>query len=285
MESRPRPTATEATEQLREHEQMRDRVENHGQARGFTLLLLGVALVVSVFVVVFLTAMGAAGDGQVASTVAPMLVLLPLLVFSQVVNGAAQRFGIRLRPTAGHWLGAGVVVAGFATLSAVTILTEGYPWWVNLVAGLATFLVLAVGPIARLRRAATAPRQPQWVNAALTTPVRWTTAAIGFGSALLVATSTWTWFPTVSLAVWAWFLVMMIGMRSSWGLPRAGYEWGPGHWIAFGLATSVLAVLALLIAATDLVTPAISVAAAVVVLATMIPAALLPVGTPAPTAS
>ena len=272
------PSPSAAAARLREHDRVRERVEGHEQARSFALLRIGVALAMAVFVAAFLFAVTPHGEAlRGAGDSSPMLLaLLPMLFFGQLISGAVRRFGIRIRPTAGHWVTGGIVVVGFGVLAALTILTGWRSGWTNLAAGLVTFLVLAALPVQRLLDHPSRSGPSSWSSRALTPPVRRTTVGMGAAMASSAGASTLSWFPLVWLAIVVVFLVILLGMNSVWGLPRAGYEWGSGNWAGFGVASGVLLVLALLLRSSDVAPTATGVVAAGVILAAMLPTAFLP---------
>lgn len=71
-------------------------------------------------------------------------------------------------------------------------------------------------------------------------------------------------------------IVLIVVQTSSWGVLRTGYEWRLPQWVGFGIAATVLFMLAVLILATDTVNPAIATCAGVVVAASIIVSAFVP---------
>ncbi|CAN5247852.1 hypothetical protein BH11ACT4_BH11ACT4_15400 [soil metagenome] len=278
MESNPHPSPRDAAEQLRSYDGVRAKVP--GPPRAFLLLGLWAAVILAVYVGVFLLSLGgrplnAAAPGPVYFSYVT-IILFPVLVFSSVVAGARERFGIRTKPTLRYRIAYVLVCAGFITLGWLSIAGVPYPWGLNLLLPLLLFLTMAAGPIRQLLRKS-ATGQAAWINKPLSRPARWSTAAIGAVSGLLVGTAASPqWFSIVSLAVTLALVVVLIGWRARWGLPWTGYEWGPIHWIAFGISTSVLFLVFLLLSRTDLVTLPISIAAGGFVLLVMLTASFLP---------
>lgn len=237
------------------------------------MLLLWYSVVLSVYIGVFLFSFGATNANGYSHTV---MLPLPVLIFGALISGTRERFSIRTKPSLGSWIAAGLVIAGFLTLGLLNVIEVGYPWWLNLGVAAAAFVTMAVGPVRQLRRARATADSHRWRNEPLNRPVRWTTALIGAGAGLAAATSTQAWSPIVSIAVMLLFATALTGLRAPWGLPRTGYEWGPIHWTAFGFAMAVLFLLTWLLARTDWVTTATSVAAGVLILLVMLLASFLP---------
>ncbi len=271
---------TDAAELLRRHREVRDRAASQGPSRAFAFLMLWSAVLVSVYVAVYLLtfqsrSVGAGGLTGSASTLTFVL-LVPFLIFSPLISGARERFRVRPGlPAPGYWVGYGLLVAGFMALGGLSIAGVVYPWWLALALPAAAFVMLASRPVRRLL-SETTPKSERWQNHPLTGPARRMTVAIGVMTGLIAATSTWRWFSIVVMAAMLLLIVVLIGSRSRWGLPRVGYEWGPIHWASFAVATTVLFLLVVLFSLTTWVTIAVSVGAGIVVFVVMFVVAFLP---------
>lgn len=71
-------------------------------------------------------------------------------------------------------------------------------------------------------------------------------------------------------------LVALAAQTSAWGILHTGYEWRRPQWIAGGVAALLMFLLAVLIIATDVITPAVAVGVGVLVAASIIVSAFLP---------
>lgn len=74
-------------------------------------------------------------------------------------------------------------------------------------------------------------------------------------------------------------IIAVIGLAARnqpWGLLNVGYEWRLAQWIAFGMASLFMFLLALLIAVTGVITPAVAAGAGALVAASLILSAFLP---------
>lgn len=272
------PTAGEAAWQLHSLEQLRKRVETQNPSRAFALLQLGSAIVLSVYVGVFLLSFGSRPpEGTVADGYQyTSMILLPILMFSSLVIGARERFKVRKKPTIQSWVGSVVVLGSFMGLVVLTIIGASYPWWLNLLVPVAMFVTMGAGPLRRLRLSRTSD-SVHWVTARLSRPARWTTGSIGAAAGLLAASGgQQMWFAVTSLGVMGALLVVLIGWQATWGLPRTGYEWAPIHWAAFGLTMTILFGLGVILSRTDWITIPVSVGAGVFIVAIMLTASFLP---------
>lgn len=265
---------------LRNHDQIQDLVNRRVPTRSQATLSLWGALVVAVYVGVFLITFGgrtvhetvsSGGNYQYAN-----ILLLPLLVFSFLVNGARERGGIQRKPSRHSWVIYVPILVGFIALAVLSLVGVGYPWWLNLLVPLLLFVTMAITPLRELRQAVKTPETEHWITKPLSRPTRWTTAVIGVTFGLLVATSTSRWFLILSIIAYMLILGALIGLRTRWGLPRTGYEWGPSQWVAFGLATGVLFLDVALLTFTPWMTTAVAIIAGVLVAAVMVLAALFP---------
>lgn len=277
MESEEQHTwRADAAEQLRQHDHVRDQAEQHGPSRSFAHLGLGVAVAAAVYLAVLLFSFGtfdaraAGGSTYVQTTLVPVLLSGPLL------NGAAQRFSVRIRATPRLWIIVTILLAAFLTLSSLSIYGVGYPLWLNAIFTAGLFIAVAAQPIRQLRRPVESSATERWVNQPLSRPARRMTILIGVALALIVGTSPQSWYPLVSTGVMFAFLVLVLAWNAPWGVHRTGYEWGPLHWWGFALTMAVVFTMTILLAGTDWVSTALSVIAGVLVLVVMVTVALLP---------
>ncbi|MEO7122651.1 MAG: hypothetical protein ABI400_05950 [Lacisediminihabitans sp.] len=273
-------STSDAAAWLRNHDQIQDLVNRRVPTRSQATLSLWGALVLAVYVGVFLIAFGGrtvhetvsnGGDYQFSN-----MLLVPLLAFSFLVNGARERMGIQRKPAGRSWILYLAIFVAFMALGVLSLVGVGYPWWLNLLVPLLLFVTLAITPLRQLRQSVKTPETERWVTKPLSRPTRWTTAVIGVTFGLLVATSTSRWFPILSIIAFMLILGALIGLRTRWGLPRTGYEWGPWQWVAFGLATGVLFLDVALLTFTPWMTTAVAIIAGVLVAAVMVLAALFP---------
>lgn len=240
----------DAASQLRQHDAVRARAERGGLSRGYAWLLVLGSLFVSIYVGVFLFAFygfdASTGTGGYSYT---NLLVLPVLFFSALVSGARERFSVRKKPPFAQWIGLGVVFAAIMVLAGLSVASVTYPGWLNPLVAVALFAVSAAAPIRQLLSARGASTSEPWENKRLSVPVQWTTAAIGAVIGILAAASASTWFPIASAGLMLGSLIVaLLGWRARWGLPRTGYEWGPLHWAAFGIAITLTFTLVALLA-------------------------------------
>jgi hypothetical protein len=280
MESRDdATTATTAARLLQQQEEVRSRLARRGPSRGYQWLLVCSAVLLSAYVGVFLHAFSgfdpaSAGPGGYTYT---NLMLLPVLLYSVLVNGARERFGIRTRASVAQAVGSVAAIVAFVVLGSLSIAGVGYPGWLNVVAPAVLFAVMAIAPIRRLFASRSAPPTDRWANTPLTVPARWATAGIGVVLGLLAATTTVVWFPIISAATLLVTLsVVLISWRLQWGLRSTGFQWGPVNWVLFAVATAALFALAAALSTSYPVTEVVAVAVGVFVLVVMTIAALLP---------
>lgn len=274
-------SASSAAEQLRIHEAVRDRSEGRGPSRGYPLLLLWSAVVLSVYVGAFLWASSSrSGTGGLGTGAYVSVFLLPTLIFSSLIGGARERFSVRAKPSTLQRVAYALVFSSFGVLLVLGIAAVSYPWWLNLAVAVAMFVVTAVGPLRQLRTAA--GRDPErWMNHPLSRPAQWTTALIGVAAGLLAATSAQrVLYSVVSVGTMVVLVVVLIAWRSRWGLPRTGYEWGPIHWSAFGVTMTLLFGLGVVLYRTNWITAPLGIAVGAVIFATMFASSLLPVSSP-----
>ncbi|AIY00682.1 hypothetical protein ART_1083 [Arthrobacter sp. PAMC 25486] len=272
------PSQDSAARQLRNYEALRSRTSLQGPSRAFALFTLWSAIIVAVYVAVFLFSFGGRTVNEVVSAggySSSGILVFPVLLFSSLVRGARERFGIRTKPAPGHWIAYGLIIVGFMTLAGLSIAGVNYPWGLNLLVVVAIFVTMATGPIRQLRRSP-ASDSDRWGNEPLDRLARLSTTLIGVAAGLLAATITQAWFPLVSAVVMMSLVVVLIGWQARWGLPRTGYEWGPIHWMAFGIVVSVLFLLSVLLSHTSWITTPNSVSVGILVFLVMLIASFLP---------
>jgi len=261
--------ATVAADQLSAAREMRQRVDGSGSSRASAILQLWGAIVIPVYAWVFLFSFGP------RMSQLTVLLLFPLLLFSSLVSGARERFGIRTRPRGRQWIVQVAALAAFVGLLALRVGSVDYPWWLDLAVPAAMLVALAIHPIRQLERARVKDTAP-WTSRPLSGPASFATVGIGVVSGLLVASSTLDWYPVASLVVMLGLLVALVAWRTSWGLPRTGFEWGPTHWVAFGVMMTTMFTLTALLSLTEWITTPVSLAAGILIAGIMSAVAFLP---------
>ena len=262
-------TTTSAADQLRSAERLRQHVERSGPTRASAVLQLWGAIVLPIYVGVFLLSFGPRMSELTT------LLLFPVLLFSSLVSGARDRFGIRTRPRGGSWVAQLSVVAAFLVLLALRIGGVSYPWWIDVLVVAAMFVTLAIGPVRQLL-AARGGGTTRWSSRPLDPPARGLTVAIGIASGLLVASATEPWNSLVAVVIMLALIVALVLWRTRWGLPRTGFEWGPLHWAAFGVIMTAMFVLTALLSLTEWITALVTVTAGILIAAIMTTVAFLP---------
>lgn len=244
--------------------------------RGHALLQLGYTVLLAAYMGVFVYTGSTEGGASVFGGTTMALVLPPIMISAGLVNGANERFRTRLRNTTRQWVSLGFFFAVLVVLLIWGIAGGGYPWWVSLIAVAVTLVIFgtrALGIVLRAPATADDVRQPRQ---SLSAPVRMTTILLGvyLGAACAVVfVPIATWFLTVfgMLAI----IIALTAHTTSWGLLRTGYDWRIPQWIAFGIAALVMFLLAVLVIATDIVTPVVAVSAGAVVAASLIGSAFI----------
>lgn len=247
------PSSQEVARMLRSHDEASERAEQRVPSRSFALFMLWGAVVVASYVAVFLFSFAGRPLEEVTSGLgaySTSLLMFPVVLFSVLVSGARERFGVRTTPSPGYWAVVGLMLACFFALLMLAVIGVSYPWWFTMFLPIALFLAMASGPIQRLRKAPT-PDHERWVNEPLSKPVRWTTAIIGIILGAVVAVSPQPWFPLVQVVTSLLILVAIINYRSRWGLARTGFEWGLTQWIAFAVTVGILFALTAMLVRTD----------------------------------
>ncbi|SDT07901.1 hypothetical protein [Microterricola viridarii] len=283
MESESRvPSPEAAAELLRSHGEMRERVEHLGPSRSYALLTVWGALALAVYMAAFLLSFSltsgdpAAGGSGAGSGLYSNMLVFPFLLFGALVRGAQERFSIRSRAAGSGWVAKGLALGAFVLLLVLNLFGVDYPWLLNPMLAVAVFITLAYEPLQQLRRAPASSVDERWANQPLSPAVRWMTALIGVTSAVLLATSSESWYAYASLVSMLFLVAVLLGWRAPWGLLRTGFEWGPLHWGAFGVTMSILFLMGVLLSRTLWVTTPVSIAAGAVALLLMLAASVLP---------
>ncbi|MDT0156277.1 hypothetical protein Q9R19_01425 [Microbacterium sp. ARD32] len=273
MESEARMPREEAARALRAAEAVQARAA--GVPRGHAVLQLLHAVMMSAYMAVFVYTGSDAVDTETAGGMLMMLVLPPIVISSGLVSGAGERYAGRLRAGRRYWLAVGVFLAMLLVLMAWRILGGGYPVWVVAVSAAVTLVIFAARPISSLRRADTGVRA-EVPAVPLPHGVRVTTVMIGAGFGGACATvflPTAGWLVVSALML---FTIMALAGSSSWSLRSTGWCWGGAQWTAFGASSAILFALAVLLIATDAVSPVVPVAMGAVIAASLVGVAFLP---------
>ena len=270
-------TAATAAQLLQQQEVVRFRLERRGPSRGYQWFLVCSAVLLSVYAGVLLFAFSTSGSTAGSSGYTyTNLMLLPVLLYSALANGARERFGIRNRASVAQVVGTVAAIAVVMILGWLSITDVGYPAWMNVVAPVVLFAVMAISPLRRLVADRSTPPTDRWENTPPPTPARWATAGIGVVLGLLAATTAVVWYPIISAATLLVTLsVVLISWRLPWGLRSTGYHWGPVNWAFFAAATSAMFALTAALCMSS-VGPGAAIAVGVFILMVMIISALLP---------
>ncbi|WP_157802936.1 hypothetical protein [Compostimonas suwonensis] len=278
--SAPVSPAHRAAEQLAARRRMRELSETTTSPRAYALLTLSAALMTAVFVTVYLIAFTGHASGRNGNVYAGyslfILPIVPELMFTGLLAGARERFSVRRRRGVAG-VGTALVFAGFLVLLLLGISQIAYPWWINPVFGVVAFLLLGGPPLRRLvlertqaGYASERRSSERWSSEPLSPGIRTMTALIGVYLGALAAMSSQPWFPYVGMAA----VLVLVIWGLPFGLPRAGYEWGPLCWGAFGLSTAILFGLTLALMRTDWVTPTVAVITGIAIALVMIAASM-----------
>lgn len=230
----------------------------------------------ALYLAVFLLSFGGRpiGDQTGLGTLSTTLLVAPILIFGSLAAGTRERFGTRTTAPLRSWIAYAILGVGFLGLMVATVAGLSYPWWLNLAVPGALFIVMASGPIRKLRRAH--PDDEPWPNAPLSPPARRVTAIIGVALGVAAALSSQPWFAFVQLPLMLLLMGSLIAYRTRWGLPQVGIEWGPLHWRAFGVVTGILFGLCAILTRTDWASLWLTIPLGVVVTTLMVSAAILP---------
>lgn len=254
-----------------------DRTAEHSRPHAW-MLLWGAALTGAY--VALLLALSAAGPSSDLSVLVFGLMLPTMLIYSAVVAGARERFGVRLRVSPLQWVVLTALGVGCALVGGIGLFGGGFPVWVAFVGGLAMFLALG-GPAAMtlFGPRATAPDADDAVSAPLSRYARWFT--VGIGAYLGLTTGSIAMPPLVVMAAatvgFVAILVFSLSPSASWSASRVGLEWGRIQWIGFAVATALMfSLAAVTIALGQLPTGPISFSCGLLVAGVMVIAAVLP---------
>ena len=255
---------------------LRARAERMPRAHAVLQLAYAVFMAAYVGVLLELAAAESSRGGFQGTTVT--LLLVPLLISSALIGGANERFRERLRPAQRDAIGSVVFAVMIVGTLAWAFMVGPYPWWIPLGAAVITFAAFGHRPIGVMLRsrptsdsASTGDRSRR-----LSLPVRLTTAFLGvfFGLACAVVFVPGLGWLVMTLGM-VIVLIAMSARNLPWGFLNVGYEWRLPQWVAFGIASAVMFTLALLLAATDVVTPGIAAGAGALVAASLIVSAFL----------
>jgi len=275
MESDPREGESSEAQLLRDVDAIRARTAPLAP-RGHALLQVAYTVFLAAYMGVFAFAGSNEAGASSFGGLTFVLIFPPLLVSSGLFNGANERFRTRLRDPSRRPLSLGFFFVVLAALLIWGLAGGRYPWWVALITAGLTFVSFGIRPLRVVLRAR-ASTDETLTPQPLPVPARVTTILIGVYLAAVCATA-------LSLTVAS--LVMVLGMvavivavsaqAAPWGLLRTGYEWRVPQWTAFGIAALVMFLLAVLIIATDIVTPVVAVGAGALVAVCLSGAAFIP---------
>ncbi|UYO96440.1 hypothetical protein OED01_12630 [Microbacterium sp. M28] len=253
--------------------------------RAHAVLQLAYAVFFAGYIGVFAFAGSAEGGAQAFGGMTATLILPPVIISSALVSGANERFGRRVLLARADWIAVILFALSFVGTVAWGIVSEssagtvgGYPWWVALVLALMALVAFGVRPlIVILRTAAESDGRTKGRAIALSLPVRLTTAFLGVFFGLVCAV---VFVPAIGwLVILLGMIIVVIALavrHEPWGFANVGYEWRFPQWIAFGIASTIMFLLSVLIVATDAITPGIAAGAGALVAASLILSAFLP---------
>lgn len=236
---------------------------------------------VATFLVLFAHPGTSEGVSNSASSYVNVLVI-PFLLFSQLVQGARSRLPIiasfpqRLTPKLLLILPG---VAIFAAAATAYIIGVRFPWWGSLLIACAIAAPLGILAIvsASKARGHAFPR-PNTVHSRqlLSRTAARMTAGLGCYLGVLAALTPYGWFP-VAAGILTFVLVMLVaGWTARWGLPSVGSEWGFSDWVGFGIAFTLLFAVAIVAARTPWDTPFIGILGGAVIAAPLFISAIKP---------
>lgn len=272
--------ASTASEQLQEYARLESSASDRAPSRGYWWLMLWSAVLISAYVAVHLFTFGGSTAEEVSEQAggysATWVMLTPVLAFSSLVSGARERFNIRTKPSPLHWGFYALAMAGFITLGALSIVGIAYAWWLRALVPLILFVAMAWTPVRSLVTASHGSSR-SWGSTPLSFASRIMTALIGLAIGVLLVTSPNTLAAAISgIVIMVFFIVVLVSWRSSFGLPRVGYQWGSIHWVCFGASAAIVFTCVLLTTFTSWFTASYNVAAGTLVFIIMGVAALLP---------
>lgn len=272
--------ASVASERLREFARLESSASERRPSRGYWWLMLWSAVLIAAYVGVYLFTFGGSTVEEVSDRSggysATWVMLTPVLAFSSLLSGARERFSIRAKPSPLHWVCYGLVMAGFVALGVLSITGIAYPWWLNVLVPLVLFFTMAATPVRNLA-ATSRGSSTSWGNAPLSVASRLMTMLIGLAIGVLLVTSANPLAAAISgIVVMVFLIVVLVSWRSSFGLPRVGYQWGSIHWVCFGACAAIVFACVLLTTFTSWFTASYNVAAGILVFIIMGVAAVLP---------
>lgn len=272
--------ASVASERLREFARLENSAGERRPSRGYWWLMLWSAVLIAAYVGVYLFTFGGSTVEQVSERTggysATWVMLTPVLAFSSLLSGARERFNIRAKPSPLHWGFYGLVMTGFVVLGALSITGITYPWWLNALVPLILFVTMAAAPVRNLAAVSRRSSAP-WGSASLSAASRLMTVLIGAAIGVLLITSAYPLAAAISgIVVMVFLIVVLVSWRSSFGLPRVGYQWGSLHWVCFGACALIVFACVLLTTFTSWFATPYTVAAGVLVFIIMGGAALFP---------
>ena len=249
-----------------------------GRSRPHAWLLLWGAVLISVYLAIAL-AQVANGSSPQTSSVIFGLMLPTMITYSAVVAGTRDRFGSRLRLPPTYWVALAVTIVGYFVLATVGIFGGGYPWWVVVLAGAATFVLLGAPTVAYLLRGDRRPTvEDPWRSRPLSTHARAVTIGIGVYLGMTTALSSFTLLvPFVSFLGMLALAVSSLAPGAKWSVTRSGLEWGRTQWAGYAVSTAIMFALALAtIFAGHPIAPPIAILCGVLVCSALLAAAITP---------
>lgn len=253
--------------------------------RGHAVLQLAIAVLFAGYIGVFAFTGSAEGGVQAFGGTTATLILPPVIISSALVSGANERFGQRVLLTRADWIAVALFVFMVAAVFVWGIVADRYPdtvdrypWWVALVLAVVALVVFGARPLTVILHTDAQSADPVGERSVgLSLPARLTTAFLGVFFGLVCAV---VFVPTLG------WLVMMLGMmivviglavrNEPWGFANVGYEWRVPQWVGFGIASTIMFLLSVLIVATDAITPGVAASAGALVAASLILSAFLP---------
>ncbi|GAA2842819.1 hypothetical protein FB468_0914 [Leucobacter komagatae] len=229
-----------AAAQLAELERLQRPEEGLAPSRGYSALMILLALMMSAYVALFLFAYGGRGAvGAEGTYPASMLLLVPVICASALSQGGRERYGVRVRESAttiGLWV---LFLAGFLTLGIANYAGSGYPGWLNVVMPICVFLLMGLRPLRQFASRSTRKNE-EWEPARLSGAARTTSVLVGVVLAAQLIASALPFAAAVTgVIVMVAFIPMLFAWRSNFGLPNVGFEWGPAQWACFVVAVAV----------------------------------------------
>ena len=236
--------------------------------RPYAILLLwsavALAAYMTAFILIFQPSLASGAGSQYTS-----LLLVPVLVQSGLINGARERFGVRMRGGGALFVALGVIVVIFIVMVLAIFVGVTYPWWVSVVVGAVLLGLMGARPALVIMQNGAA-QSAALPTAPLSRPVRWMTALIGVALGAMVALSVSAMLFAIASIITLAALALLVAWHGAWGLPRAGFEWGRAQWVGFGVVVVAVWTTALLLARTEVVSWPISAGVGLAVAGVMI---------------